>query len=644
MASSLALIGRVRALQRLRDQIRQDRRERKARKLAREQQAAEGPPLTTETVLYDLADDPQGFCERFLRVRSGPKIEAFRLWAKQGDLAKAVAVHRRVACRSGHKIGKSKLAAALAIWWACTRGNARVILTAPTERQVKAALWYEVRQFWANSPELRSIMPEPALAPQTGVRWSDGRELFGFTARDADAVSGPGGPEVLVIVDEASGVPKAVWEALQGVRAGGGKVLALGNPTQVSGWFFDAFHERRDGWDLHHISSLETPNCTIAPNTVPGLADLDFAKEIENDYGLDSPAYAVRVLGKFPENVANAVIGLGLIELARMRWDTEAAEADDSPLDLGVDVARMGDDFSAVAARRGLWLFSPAYFEKEHELKAVVNGYDTTKVTGLVLQVMAKLRRGKERVRIKIDATGGYGGAIADRLWEMINAGELDDRVEVIEINVSVSASDKTRWPRRRDEIWFNGREWCKAGGALYRDAMLESELMAPIYAPTVTGQNKVESKDETKKKLGRSPDRADAALLAIYEPPVERRKDSDDVAHVASRWDGFDDDRSWGAGYNSDVWRGDQQWLSKKRRSASGARAARMLRQSSPRRANASSRVGHRPHFERLRSRLMRATSAPPHRSAIGCSVTTEFAAFSAHAFKRYSVSSLSS
>jgi phage terminase large subunit len=555
-----------------------------------------------------------------------------------------VVASRRVACRSGHKIGKSKLAAALAIWWACTRGNARVLLTAPTERQVKLALWYEIQQFWNNSPELREIMPEPALAPQIGVRWTDGRQLFGFTAKHADAVSGPGGPEVLVIVDEASGVPREVWEALQGVRAGGGKVLALGNPTQTSGWFFDAFHERRAGWVLHHISSLETPNCTIAPNTVPGLADLDFAKEIENDYGIDSPAYAVRVLGKFPDNVANAVIGLGLIELARMRWDIEAAEADASPLDLGVDVARMGDDFSAVAARRGLWLFSPAYFEKEHQLKAVVNGYDTTRVTGLVLQVMAKVRRGKEHVRIKIDATGGYGGAVADRLWEMIEAGELDDRVEVIEVNVSVSASDKTKWPRRRDEIWFNGREWCKAGGAMYHDAMLESELMAPIYSPTVTGQNKVESKDETKKKLGRSPDRADAALLAIYEPPVERRKDSEDVTHVASRWDGFDDDRSWGAGYGSDVWRGDQQWLSKKRRSASGARAPRTLRQSSPHRANASSRVGRRRRFVRLRLRPTLETSGPPRRSAIGCSATTEFAAYSARESRRCSVSSLSS
>lgn len=465
-------------------------------------------------------------------------VEPFRVWEKQRELALAVSYNRRVAARSGHKIGKTKLAAAIALWFALTRPRARVIVTAPTDRQVKKALWYEIRSFWACSPDLQVLVPEPALDPSTGCVWPDGRELFGFTASHADNVSGPGGPEVLVIVDEGSGVPRAVWEALQGIRAGGGKVLALGNPTQTSGWFYDAFNDRREGWSLHRISSTETPNYVEGRIVIPGLADREFVNEIAGDYDVDSPIYAVRVLGEFPANVSNAVIGLGVLEAARERWDETP---DEGPcLDLGVDVARYGDDYSAVSARRGLRVYTPAWFEREREIRAVVNGYDATKVAGVVLQCMRALRRPHERVRIKVDTTGGYGSAVCDVLRDLQRRSELDALVHVIEINFAEAANDNERYPRKRDELWFGAREFFRAGGALYpRDPKCDSELVAPTYAPTPSGQNKVESKEDVKKRLGRSPDRAESALLAIYEvgfselPPKR-------VGAPRSRWSGY--------------------------------------------------------------------------------------------------------
>jgi len=466
----------------------------------------------------DHFDDPQGFCEAFLQIRIGRDLVPFRLWAKQGELAKAVAAFRRVACRSGHKVGKSALAAALAIWWACTRPSARVILTAPTGRQIKKAVWYEVRRFWQNSPKLREIMPQPGLDPETGVRWLDGRELFGFSAENADAVSGPGGPEVLVVIDEGSGVAHEVWEALQGIRAGGGKVLALGNPTQTTGWFFDAFHEKREGWSLHQIRSTETPNYIEGRDVIPGLAGRAFEEEIRTDYGIDSPAYALRVLGDFPQNVANAIIGLGMVESARMAWDGDLIEG--NTCDLGVDVARFGDDDSAVAGRVGHALFSPAWFEKTHGVKAVVNGYDANKVANMVVQCLRVLPTEKRRVRIKVDTTGGYGEPVVSALRAMQDRGEIDPEIEIYSVVYSSSSSDDTVFPVLRDELWFGARPWFKDGGSLFPDGRLEAELMSATYAPDAKGRNKVEPKKDIKKRLGRSPDRADAALLAIYEPP----------------------------------------------------------------------------------------------------------------------------
>lgn len=507
-------------------------------------QQRQGAQSSTKTILHEYVDDPESFCRDFL-VCNDPfgVAKPFELWEAQKRAARAVVKNRRVARRSGHKVGKSKLAAALVIWWCLTRGMARGILTAPTSRQVKKALWYEIRRFWIESPKLRLLMPEPALDPETGVRWDDGRELFGFTASSADMVSGPGGPNVFVVVDEASGVPRDVWEALQGIRAGGGKVFALGNPTQTSGWFYDAFHERRDGWDLDVISSKETPNYVSGEQLIPGLADREFEQEIRGDYGDDSPAYDVRVLGNFPKLVANAVIGLGAVELARLRWDD--TDDDAATLELGIDVARFGDDESAVAARVGMKLFSPAYFEKERDIKAVVNGYNSIAVASMSVACMKALRKRGQLVRFKIDVTGGFGEPVAEQLRVLRDTGELEfpDQIEIIEVNFAGSSSDNEKYPVLRDELWFGGRAFFNAGGSMYQDSRLESELVAPTYAPDPKGRNKVEKKSDTKKRIGRSPDRADASLLAIYlgsVTPIEA-DDDDDLVEDEPRWGNYE-------------------------------------------------------------------------------------------------------
>lgn len=513
-----------------------DRIDRFHRKLDRllgaEQERQEGPlAWSHSTVLTDYADRPAEFFVDILHTG---------LWTKQLDVAQAVLENRRTAVRSGHKIGKSKLAAGLGCWWSCTRGGARGMLTAPTSRQIKKAVWYEVRRYWQSSPELRRLMPEPAVAPDTGVRWHDGRELFGFSASNADNVSGPGGPEVLVIIDEGPGVPREVWEALQGIRAGGGKVLALGNPTQTSGWFFDAFHERRKGWRLFDVASTDTPNFIAGETVIPGLADRDFVQEVIDDYGEDSPQYAVRVAGQFPSNVADAVIGLGLIESSLKRWDDEEIDDKCDCVEIGVDVARFGDDDSAVAGRRGLRLYSPNYFEKglpkDKAFKAVVNGYDAVKVAGLAVRCVNALKRPGERARIKVDVTGGFGEPVCAMLDALRETNEIDESISVVPVNFAGESSDPEIYPILRDELWFGGRKFFKEG-ALYKDPKAESELIAPTYEPDLKGRNKVEKKRDTKKRLGRSPDRADAILLAIYDAGLGVRAVT--LQAKASRWAG---------------------------------------------------------------------------------------------------------
>lgn len=466
-----------------------------------------------DSVFAEYTDRPV----EFIREVIGEELEVELpdgSWSRyQADICRALIDNDRVTVRSGQKTGKSYIAIRLAVWWACTRPNGRVTLTSSSDAQVKDPLWREIQELHRRLGQRSvEIFPAPALDPATGVRWEDGRSIKGFATDKPVNAAGKSGAEQLFILDEASGIKNEIAEAFIGNTMGGGKILAISNPTETSGWFFDTFHSRREHWDPHQLSARETPNYRAGKVIVPGLATRERVAELVDAYGEDSPFVQVRVNGDFPTESSNVVIGLGLVESARKRW----SEADHSgkALDIGVDVALFGDDDSAIVGRRGLTLYSPKWIKAQHNVEAVVHGYDAAKVAGQILIVTRALRRPDEPVKIKIDAGGGYGSAVASHLRQI----ELDKLIEIVEVNVATSSCEPENYPQLRDELWFGMREWLKAGGAFSPDERLEVELQAPKYAPTRKGQFKVDDKATIKKAIKRSPDIADAACLAVYD------------------------------------------------------------------------------------------------------------------------------
>ena len=95
-------------------------------------------------------------------------------------------------------------------------------------------------------------------------------------------------------------------------------------------------------------------------------------------------------------------------------------------------------------------------------------------------------------------------------------------------MNVSTVARDPLKYVLLRDEIWFALADWLKAGGVFPPDAKLEAELVAPTYKFDPRLRLKVESKDDIKKRLKRSPDRADGLGLAVFSPPRPTTVDAD--------------------------------------------------------------------------------------------------------------------
>lgn len=474
-------------------------------------------------------DDPVGFFVEVLGVEP---------WERQADILRAVAVHPRVAVRSGHKCGKSMSCVGLALWWICTRPRGKVVMTAPSADQVKDILWPELVK-WLPKVAASLGNPEVPKDPSTGIRLADGRAIFGRTSNKPERMAGISGDQILFIIDEASGYDDSLYEPLEGNTAGGAHIVAISNPTRTVGWFYQAFksgtrdltpepandndfgtpewdeaQSRRERYRLIHISSEETPNAKNPDKSthVPGLATRAYLLKMRADCGPDwgeSATYLVRVKGEFPAQATDSVIGLRVVNAATERWtpaDTEAALAlaHGGDLTIGVDVARFGGDETVLQPVRGNYAWRPTVLSK----------VDGPTVAEAVVELARELRRAPhQRVRVAVDGIG-VGASVVDALrsHEATRRGEL----AIVDVDVSFESDDGDH-SNLRSQLWFGVAEWLKAGGAIPDDERLTSELLAPTYTFDSRSRKKVASKAEMKLLLKRSPDRADALALAVY-------------------------------------------------------------------------------------------------------------------------------
>lgn len=443
--------------------------------------------------------DPADFAERVLGIRPWDLPNAPPAVGTQRRVLSALRPGARISWRSSHKVGKSTTAAIAAIWAATLFPRSRVVLTAPTYRQVSKVLWREVRRLHAGAR--LPLGGAPSLLPSSGWNLPNGSQVLGFTTKDDNAFSGISAPLVTYIVDEAAGVPEEIFEAIDGNSAGGSILIMLGNPTRLSGRFRRSQTTERAGASVFHTSAHHVIEAT-GGRKIPGLATQEWVREMAQEYGETSNVYAVRVLGEFPEHGSNSVLPLSMIDRAA---DRRLSPSETDRLELGADPARYGDDATAIVARRGLYVYPVV----------TLRNADSHEVAGRILALCRELHMPGDRQKplIKVDEIG-IGAGVLDTL-------RRDRSVEAVGVNSAAAAREPNRYANCRDELWFSLLSFMRDGGAIPRDADLIAELSSAEYTFDGRGRQKVESKDEMKKKLGRSPDRADALALSVYAPRV---------------------------------------------------------------------------------------------------------------------------
>jgi hypothetical protein len=485
-------------------------------------------------------DDPAGW----VRAHTGEAP-----WSRQVAVMDSVRHNRRTAVPASHGPGKSWTAARLVAYWLSVHpvGSAFVVTSAPTWPQVKAILWREIGKAHKAGGLLGHVTQD--------AQWKVDGELVAYGRKPADhdehGFQGIHAPKVLVILDEATGIPRQLWTAASTLLTNtDARFLAIGNPDDPTSEFA-AICEGADpieggmsdrGWHVIPIAAMSTPNFTgeqVSAEMANALVTHMWAEEFARDVGGQSlvdahrhlvdlcasglglaaglaaltdeqrdvvhsaSLYVSKVLGMFPADATDGVIPWSWVRSCVGPDARALAGQLEVPVRLGVDVggSEQGDE-TVVYELCG----------KHVGRRWSVRSADPDKVARTVEGAI----REANPDRVNIDSIG-IGWGVMGMLRRTF------PQLEVNGVNVGEAASEPSKFVNLRSEIWWTvGRQLCKDRGWDLTEATEPTlqQLASPRWKEDPSGRVAVERKDDIRKRLGRSTDDADALLLAAYEAP----------------------------------------------------------------------------------------------------------------------------
>jgi hypothetical protein len=481
-----------------------------------------------------LALDPEGFVlAAFPWGQQGSILEKRTLEPWQRELLRSIgkglltpADAIREAAVSGNGVGKSTLVAWIILWALCTAADTRGVITANTETQLKTKTWAELGK-WFQLFEGNESLKLTATAifvrdDPSGVSHERTWRIDMVPWSENNAVAFQGlhneGKRLLMIYDEASGIPDVIWEAGDGCMTDKNTErvwCVFGNPNVPKGRFRECFPGGR-------FANVWKSRCVDSRSI--SFTDKGELNRWVKEYGEDNDFVRVRVRGVFPRAGTMQFIDDG------MAADAQARELDPryhDPLVLGVDVARFGDDASVI------------YFRKGRDGRSLpplqYRGLDTMTLAGKVAEIYAQ----HNADAVFVDG-GGVGGGVVDRLRQLhvpvldVQFGAKPDGVGFL------TGDDGVVYANKRAEIWGSMRAWLKAGGCVPNDADLHAQLTNVQYAFNAANAIQLERKEDMKKRGLASPDIADALALTFsqYVGPATGTGKFGDKISVESDYD----------------------------------------------------------------------------------------------------------
>lgn len=445
-------------------------------------------------------NDPLGWIDAFVNITL-PAYDR-ELFAAIGKGREKIAVH------GPHGIGKTVFASLLVLWAGSVSNDCKIITTTSSWLQLYAYLWPEIHK-WFGRVHWERMGIRPKLI-QLHCQFSENSQAFAAASTDSEKIEGAHADRVVYIFDEAKIIPAGTWESAEGAFASPGNHLqvALSTPGDTSGIFYSICSRRPgyESWYVRHISireAIRNKRMTIA-----------WAHEKRLQWGPDNPVYQNRVWGIFAKDDENGIIPLSWVNQAVNRWHKwfEAGRpVEPGTFIIGADTAGQGVDKTVFAHRHGRVLH---LLQRENKSRPM-------ELAGRLKQILGEFGI------LNIDITFGEGAGTADRLSELEDdQGRkiFRNRINPIHFGAKTERKDRSgllEFANTRAALWYcmrerldpeNGEEIC-----LPDDPLLIGDLVAPRKAPRSDGKIMVESKEDIKARLGRSPDDGDACCMAFF-------------------------------------------------------------------------------------------------------------------------------
>ena len=416
------------------------------------------------------------------------------------------------AVSSGHGVGKSAMAAWLALFIMSTRPYSRGVITANTAEQLASKTWAGVSAWLSRAVNKHwfSITTGKGAMKLVHKDHPDTWRVDAQTSREENSEAFAGlhaaSSTPWYLFDEASAIPAKIWEVAEGGKTDGEPMhFVFGNPTRNTGAFAECFGKNRHRWRTWQIDSRKV-QITNKAKIAEWIAD----------YGEDSDFVRVRVRGVFPRASSMQFIGRDLVDDAMTR-DMQTYSPHTRTALVGVDVARFGGDESTIYTRlqRDARTYPPKAFRE----------LSTMQLAAQVGEHINELKRLGLRVIVFVDG-GGVGGGVIDRLRQLNH--------DVIEVNFGGKADDPKKYANKSAEMWDRGKAWLPTGylpvpGSEYADQLV-TDLTGREYGFNDASQIVLEKKEHMKERGLASPDHADGLLLTFAYPSMETLPPANDT------------------------------------------------------------------------------------------------------------------
>lgn len=454
--------------------------------------------------------------EMFMPFEKGKNI-TWQQWLVVLSVKKALASKgaRHISIASGHGTGKSSIASMLILWFLFCYPDAQIPCTAPTSDQMYDVLWKELSLWITKMPkEIKPLYQWES----SHIRMKDSPETWFARAKTAskenpEALAGVHGDNVLMLVDEASGVPEQIFNTAEGALTNANIIVLLfSNPTRAIGYFFDTHHKMRSEWQNLRFDSRQSP-----------IVDSDFEDRMAKRHGLNSTEYNIRVAGIFPQDDTMDDSGyVPLLSENDIRVSHETIKDDGSFTGtrlMGIDAAGEGEDTTEWAVRDNIKVGIVAS-EKISNPKSIAE-------KTMTLQDLFKVR--------PIDSCIENFGSGADVMGEVAISTEGKRRISSYQTgDVPEDADDAEMYINLRAAGYFKLRAWLRSGGEIVDpDGSIKRELITIRFKRNLKGKLQIMPKLEMRKKYGfHSPNKADAIMLTFLRQ-IFRQQTQDEIEEV---------------------------------------------------------------------------------------------------------------